>query len=237
VCDSHYLGAHVPFIVEMMESTGIARSYKTAKACAQRDLNGTWLQRPEIWRGVAIEVSVPEEGGSMPESSRLAIEEDHRRFLRNLRTYVCRETVMFEDLGGRPATTKFVLEVGARAGRFATAAERVERFTEELSDHLDPATGIALAVADRVRRQEKARAIDEPGQGFTPGEFLDEPDAAAFYELYFVTRRAGEQFFERLSPCLSALAEEPAVGPIRSYRLAEECQVERRPTAAGAETP
>jgi hypothetical protein len=230
--DQHYLGAHVPFIADMMESTGIAHSYYTAKVVAQQDINGTWLQRPDDWRSVAIRVVLPEDGGAMDEGVRSAIEQDHRRFLCNLRNYVCAERTIVDDLAGRPSTTKFIIDVASAPGRFGEARSHADAFVGAVEAELDPGTGIALAIANQVRRQERAVAIDVPGQGFTPGEFLDEPSSALVLELYFVSGRGGEQFFESLKPVLADLRQAPGVRGVHCLRLAEQCQIGTRPDAA-----
>jgi len=230
--DRHYLGAHVPFIANMMVSTGIAHSYYTAKVVAQQDINDTWLQRPENWRSVAIRVSLPENGGAMDERHRSAIEQDHRRFLCNLRNYICSERTLVDDLAGRPSTSKFIIEVASSPGEFAEARSGADAFAEAVKAELDPDTGIALAIVNQVRRQEEASTLDVPGQGFTPGQFLDEPTTALILELYFVSARAGERFFERLKPALSDVRGAPGVLGVRCLRLAEECQVGTRPDAA-----
>ena len=224
-CNRHYTRIHVPFIVGMMETTGIGRVYRTAEAEAQRDLNGGWGQRPDIWRSVSIKVAFTDGGGEMPERSRLAIEEDHRRFLCNLRTYVCREEILHEDLSGRPTTTKFALEMCAGEGREAPQGDQLDALVDDLREVASDSDGVALVVANRVRRQEQARAIDERGQGFTPGVFLDHPDVTAIFELYFVSRREGERCLDRLWP---RLADHADLGDPRAYRLAEVGQLERR---------
>jgi hypothetical protein len=230
--DRHYLCAHVPFIADMMVSTGIAHSYYTAKVVAQQDINDTWLQRPESWRSVAIRVSLPENGGPMDERYRSAIEQDHRRFLCNLRNYVCAERTLVDDLAGRPSTSKFIIEVASSPGQFAEARSRADAFAEAVEAELDPDSGIALAIVNQVRRQEEASTLDVPGQGFSPGRFLDEPTAALILELYFVSTRAGERFVERLKPALSEIRSAPGVSGVRCLRLAEECQLGTRPEAA-----
>jgi hypothetical protein len=230
--DRHYLGAHVPFIAGMMHATGIAHSYYTAKVVAQQDINGTWLQRPDDWRSVAIRVVVPEDGGAMDERIRSAIEQDHRLFLCNLRNYVCAERTIVDDLAGRPSTTKFLIDIAAVPGQFSEARTQADAFVDAVAAELDPGSGIALATANQVRRQEDAAAIDLPGQGFTPGRFLDEPSSALVLELYFVTGRAGEQFIERLEPLLADVRHAPGVHRVRCLRLAEQCQIGTRPDVA-----
>jgi hypothetical protein len=223
--DRYYLGAHVPFIADMMESTGIAHSYYTAKVVAQQDINGTWLQRPDDWRSVAIRVALPENYGGLAESHRTAIEQDHRKFLHNLRNYLCEERTIVSDLDARPSTTKFIIEVASAPGEFSEARSHADAFAGAVESELDPGTGIALAIANHVRYQEQALPIDVPGQGFTPGKFVEEPATALILELYFVTARGGERFVEHVRPLLADLREATGVLGVRCLRLVEECQV------------
>jgi len=228
-CERHYMSVHVPFILRTLQSVGMAQSYYTARIVSQRDLNGTWQQKPGNWRSAAIRVRIPDDGAALPEQTRLFIEDDHRRFLRNLRSYLCAETVLHEDLRQRPSTSKFILEIGPRSVvDVATLSAMLDELGAELTSRANTAQGAALMIANRVRRQERARPLDEPGQGFTPGEFLPSADLMFIYELYFDSRHNGEQLIADLDPVLAKLQEVAGAGSIRSLRLDEECQYDRR---------
>jgi len=226
LCDRYYTSVHVPLIVDVMRGMDISQTYHTAKALFQRDPNGGWSQRSEVWRSVSIRVSIAEGSGPMPEATRSAIEQDHRRFLSGLRTYLCREEIMCGNIRRHPPPTKFIIEIGSSRGQFASARSRVYGFKETLGSILNRDGGVVLGIWNEVRCQERARTLDFPGQGFSPGEFISEPDAVALVELYVEAAQAGEEVINALQPHLVALQGAPTVGAIRCFRFLEECQLE-----------
>jgi hypothetical protein len=237
-CERHYLNVHVPFILQTLQAVGIAQSYYTSRVLAQRDLNGGWCQQPDNWRSVAIRVRIPDDGAAISEHTRLLIEDDHRRFLRNLRSDLCAETVLHEDLRQRPSTSKFILAIGPGSQDNAAGMEAMlEELIGEVTSRARTEPGTALMIANRVRRQERARPLDEPGQGFTPGDFLPSADLTFIYELYFDSRRNGESFIAQLDPALTKLREAGGVHSVRCFRLDEECQYDRRLLPDGQDQP
>jgi hypothetical protein len=237
-CERHYLNVHVPFILQTLQTVGIAQSYYTSRVLAQRDLNGGWCQQPVNWRSVAIRVRIRDDGAAISEHTRLLIQDDHRRFLRNLRSYLCAETVLHEDLRQRPSTSKFILAIGPGSQDNTPDMEAMlEELTGEVTARARTEPGTALMIANRVRRQERARPLDEPGQGFTPGDFLPSADLTFIYELYFDSRGNGESFIAQLDPALTKLREAGGVHSVGCFRLDEECQYDRRLLPDGQDQP
>jgi hypothetical protein len=224
-CDRHYLQRHVPLVINMMRESGIGASYYTAKAVARRQADGGWTHAVRQWRSASIRVAPPTEGWSLDENVRRAIEDDHRRFLCNLRSYLCTESVV----RGRAtkARAKLILEVGSRPGCFATSRQPTAEFLDELSRLGEQSDGISLLLVNRVRRQEVARALDFPGQGFTPGVFTDEPDATAFVEIYAPTEDMGRAFIEGISGLMADLGRDSAVREVQCTSYIESSQVPR----------
>ena len=224
-CDRHYLQHHVPLVVNMMRETGIGTSYYTAKAVARRQADGSWSPDVQEWRSASIRVSIPAEGWALDEGTRRSIEDDHRRFLCNLRSYMCSESVV----RGRAseAQAKLILEVANRRGCFAASRQPTAEFLDAVSRAGEQSDEIALLLVNRVRRQEVAQELDFPGQGFTPGVFSDEPDATAFVEIYAPTEALGRAFIERISGLMADLRADSAVREIRCTSYIESSQVPR----------
>jgi hypothetical protein len=225
VCDRHYLRHHVPLVVNMMRGTGIGTSYYTAKAVARRQTSGDWTPAVREWRSASIRVSIPAEGWALDESTRRAIENDHRRFLCNLRSYLCSESVV----RGRAskARAKVILEVANRPGCFAASRQPTAGFLDAVSHAAEASDDISLVLVNRVRRQEIAEELDFPGQSFTPGVFTDEPDATAFVEIYAPTEALGRAFIEGLSDLMTALVGDGAVREVRCTSFVESSHVPR----------
>ena len=224
-CDRHYVQHHVPFVVNMMRETGIDASYYTAKAVARRHIDGHWTPAVREWRSASIRVSIPAEGGALEEGVRRAIEDDHRRFLCNLRSYLCSESVV----RGRAteARAKFILEVASRPGSFAASRQPTDEFLDAVTRRVEQSDDIALTLVNRVRRQEVAQELDLPGQGFSPGVFTDEPDAAAFVEIYASSEAHGRAFIEGIAGLMTALECDAAVREVRCTSFVESSQIAR----------
>ena len=224
-CNRHYLEHHVPLVVTMMRETGIASSYYTAKAVARLQSDGHWTPAVREWRSASIRVSVPADGGALEESVRRSLEDDHRRFLCNLRSYLCSESVVRGRATG--ARAKFILEVASRPGSFAAGRQPTDEFLEALTRSVEQSEDIALALVNRVRRQEVAGELDLPGQGFTPGVFTDEPDATAFVEVYAPSEAHGRAFIEGLAGLMTVLEQDAAVREVRWTAFVESTQIAR----------
>jgi len=224
-CDRHYLQHHVPLVVNMMRETGIGASYYTAKAVALRQTDGSWTPAVREWRSASIRVAVPAEGWVLDPGVRRSIEDDHRRFLCNLRSYLCSESVV-RGLAGQ-ARAKFILEVASRPGCFAASKQPTVEFLDALTRAAEQSDDVSLVLVNRVRRQEVAEELDFPGQGFTPGVFTDEPDATGFVEIYAPTEAAGSAFIDGISDLMTALVDNDAVREVGCTSFIESSQVPR----------
>jgi hypothetical protein len=224
-CERHYLEHHVPLVVNMMSAAGIGESYHTAKAVARRNTDGLWTAGGWEWRSASIRVSIPPEGAALGEGARCSIENDHRRFLCNLRSYLCSESIW----RGRAteARAKFILEVASQQGSFAASRQPTEEFLDAVTRAGEQSDVVALMLANRVRRQEVANELDFPGQGFTPGVFCDEPDAAAFVEIYTASEAQGRAFIQSIADLMTVLEDDDAIRDVRCTSFVESSRVGR----------
>jgi len=141
----------------MMRENGIGSSYYTAKAVARRETDGSWTPTVREWRSASIRISIPTEGWALDEGVRRSIEDDHRRFLCNLRSYLCSESVV----RGRAseARAKFIVEVANRPGCFAASRQPTAQFLDAVSR---PAEHTSYIESSQVPRDEFADCGSEP---------------------------------------------------------------------------
>ena len=223
--DRHYREVHTRFARAELRGMPHVLSYHTNRADAEFDLAGGWNQRPRAFRFVVLRF-VPGHSLGFSQRTRDRLSEDHRIFLRELRSFMVDEQVLVDRLSGQTALVKYLFEYERPADSPASAGESVfGALTGRLAAAADSeAFGLRRIVTNRVRAEVAAEPIDEPGQRSTD-RLLPETAKHAFVELWFDHRDWAEEWFA-LPQVREALLD-PWWVLARGYRTTEECGLDR----------
>jgi hypothetical protein len=200
-------------------------TYHTNRVTAERDITGGWSQRPRAWRFVILRFAPGAILNFAPEVAEL-VTQDHRNFLRELRSFRVDADILIDNLSGQTALAKYVLELDRYPETTAPDAERdlvllVDRLKAEAAE----AFGLRLVEVNRVLSEGETEPIDEPGQR-PLGRPLAETTKQAYLEIYFDQQEWAEDWFAR--PVVHALLADPCFAMSRVYRVEEQCQVDKR---------
>lgn len=224
-CDRYYREVHTRFARGFLREMPHVRSYHVGLAEAAYDVAGGWAAPPRTFRYVVLRFD-PGATLVMEPALRERITQDHRVFLRELRGFSVEEEVLVDRLRGQTSLLKYQFEYDRRPGEPAPAGEaRLREQLERLVPLADDGFGLRLLVADHVRFESRAEAVDEPGQRST-GEPLPETSRQAFVELYFDQAEWAEEWFRRDDVRSALLGEGWALS--HGVRVSEECGLDRR---------
>lgn len=230
--DFHYESVHHRFAMRMFrEHAPKVRLYATNHAVAQRDLAGTFLQRPDAWRFVIIELEDPqaqsEVGGKewLPAWAEQAIVKDHTNFLREVRPFEVEPKVIVDRRTEQTSLVKVLIECDAADENSIMAAEVAYARLWDAIAGAGESFGLRLAVENRALREAEMAPVLEPGQAYT-GHYRATTTMRGFGELYFDHRVWAEEFF-RGPAVASALGTTPGVR-LGVYAVEELVGVDRR---------
>lgn len=183
--DAHYLRSHTRFARHLLRAMPNVVSYHIARADGELDLLGGFTAAPSTFRYITLRFEPGTELRIDPEVER-EIVADHRRFLRNLRTFVVQEQVLVDRMTGHQTSC---VKVQAQFDRHddeatETADLRFSALLDQLTEKAADTFGLRLLVADRVTAEVESVAVDEPGQRVT-GELLPSTTRHGFVSAYF----------------------------------------------------
>jgi hypothetical protein len=223
--DRYYREVHSRFARRTLRAMEHVLTYHTAIAAASYDLNSGWNAPPETFRYVTLRFRAGHALGFSPEV-REQVTQDHRRFLRDLRSFGVEEEVRVDRVDGQTTTVKYLFEYDrAPAEDRDTGATRLDEQLGRLTTLAEHAFGLRRLVLDRVVSESVAAALDEPGQAPT-GEVLASSSRHAFVEVYFDHRDWAEDWFA-LPDVRSALLGS-GWARVHGIRVQEECGLDRR---------
>ena len=223
-CDRHYREVHQPFARRMLRAQPQVLGYSTDRVRAERDLAGGWLARPRAFRYIAMRY---ESGRSLelPPEVRERIVQDHRRCLRELRSFRVREQVLVDRATGRSGLQKLVLELDRPTGVPAPVGEqRLAGWLDGLQRQADDAFGLRRVVVDHVLGEQATAPVDEPGQR-PLGHLLPETRRQAFVEVWFDHLDWADEWLDR--PAVAGALLDPFWTVLVSA-VQEECQLDQR---------
>jgi hypothetical protein len=230
--DAHYENVHHRFAMRMFrDHAPTVRLYAINHAVAQRDLAGTFQQRPHAWRFVILDVdergAAPDSGGKewLPQWAERSIVLDHTNFLREVRPFEVEPTEIVDRRNGQTSLVKILVECGATAAESTAAAESAyDRFWSAVAENGD-AFGLRLAVGNRALREAEMMSVLEPGQAYT-GRYLESTTMTGFGELYFDHSVWAEEFFR--IPAISETLRPSEGVDLGVYAVRELVGVDRR---------
>lgn len=221
----YYRAVHARFARRTLRGMDHVMSYHTGLAEAAYDLNARWAAPPETFRYVTLRFRGGHSLAFSPDV-RNQVTQDHRRFLRDLRSFDVAEDVRLDRLGGQTALVKYVFEYDRPPEvQDAEAVARMESLLCSVTALAQDAFGIRRVVANHVRSEAVAAALDEPGQAPT-GELLPSTTRQAFLEIYFDHRDWAEDWFA-IPDVRSALLG-GGWSRVHGVRVDEECGLDRR---------
>lgn len=229
-CDRHYEDIHTRFIRQNFRLMPQAVTYHPQRAVAQLDPEGGWTPETDAWRYVVSRFDASIDAGPQWRAIIGDIEQDHTRFMSNMRLSVVREEVMVDRLCGQTSLEKYLLEVDADTltdvGR---AQEALRRFADRAAPTARTAYGIRLLILNEVEREGVSEPLTAPGQSFGLGRYLSATDKIGYVEFYGDQREWMEEFFAgALCEHLTALRRTPGVGRCDLYRVRETCGIDHR---------
>lgn len=223
--DRHYREVHTRWARRFLRELPDVISYATDRVLAERDPAGGWGQRPRAFRFISMRYA-PGTRLDLPPELREQVVQDHRNCLRELRSFAVREQVLVDRLHGGTGLAKHVVELDRRPGTSAAeAAERLADGLQVLEEQAHDAFGLRQVLADHVLSESATEPLDEPGQRPT-GRVLPETARSAFLELWFDHPDWADEWFAR--PAVAAVLQDAWWGAARTYRVYEECGMDRR---------
>lgn len=223
--DRHYREVHAPFARRFLREMDQVVSYHTARATAELDLGGGWLQRPRAFRYITMRF-LPGRTLELPEELHERIVQDHRSCLRDLRSFRVHEQVLLDRLSGQSGVSKHVIELERRADVTRDEADHhLDEQLKVLADQAHGAYGLRQLVVNRVQVEVETAPVDEPGQRPLRRPLPSTP-AQAFLELYADHADWAEEWLSR--PAVRGVVQDSWWGVARCYRVAEESGVDRR---------
>lgn len=223
-CERHYVEVHAPYARRLLLDLDHVVTYQTARAVAQYDVAGGWRQQPAAWRFVVLRFRAGRGLQLSPDVSEV-IAQDHRNFLRGLRSCAVQERLLVDRRSGQTHHEHYLVELERRPKADAgEAADRVEELARGLAEQ-STAFGLRLAVLNTVQAEVAAAPIDEPGQ-HPLGRLLPETTKVAYLEFAFDHREWAEEWFSR--PTVRQLIQDPWFAVARGYRLDVECGLDKR---------
>lgn len=230
-CERHYNDVHVPFIRHGVRDAPGMITYQTNLVLRQRDVDGGWHARPRAWRWATgrFDESPEEPPAPLPEEFAEQVSQDHRNFLRNLRTFTAVEEVQLDRRTQQTRLEKFSLHVDRRPAVAAPVAQaRLRELLSPVLEGADQAFGLRLVVFDRVFRQAASASLDEEGQTMSPHILLPETLRVGHVDFYFDAVEWGEQFFADHRQRIDATLYDPAFDQAHLYHVDELGQVDKR---------
>lgn len=223
--DAHYRRVHTPFARRVLREMDHVVSYHINRADREYDLNRTWRQPPHAFRFVLLRFA-PGRSLEFPPDVAESIVQDHRVFLRELRSFRVAEERVVERIAGQTALEKYVFEYERPDGMPADeGAGLFDRVVADVRALAPAAFGLRLVLANRVLSEQATAPVDEPGQ--RPLRVpLPETAKQGFLELYFDQREWAEEWFAAAEVRRAFIAGPWAVA--RGYRVTEKCGLDRR---------
>jgi len=224
-CERHYAEVHTPYARRLLRDVDDVATYHTARAVAQYDITGGWRAKPAAWRFVVLRFPAGR-GLRLPPQTREVIAQDHRNFLRDLRTCVVEERLLVDRRSGQTQHEHYLIELDRHPDADPGAAvRRVEGMVQGLLSEQSAAYGIRLVVLNMVQAELAAAAIDEPGQR-SLGQPLPQTCKVAYLDFAFDHREWAEEWFAR--PAVRSLVQDPWFAVARGYRLEVESAIDKR---------
>lgn len=223
-CDRHYTDVHSRFARGFMRAADDVVSYHINRAVAEYDLVGDWRQRPRAFRFIVLRTK---DGPlRLPPHLAAVVAEDHRAFLRELRSFPVEEVTVLDELRGQTSLVKYLFELDRHPDTDPADARRtLDAQTAALAEQANHALGLRLLVANHALGERETAPIDEPGQR-PLATLLPQTTKQGFLELWFDQREWAEEWFRR--PAVRELLQDPAWALCRGYRVEEECGIDRR---------
>lgn len=224
-CERHYTEVHAPYARRLLRGVDDVATYHTARAVAQYDITGGWRQQPAAWRFVVLRFRAGR-GLRLQPDAREVIAQDHRNFLRDLRTCAVEERVLVDRRSGQTHHEHYLIELDRRPDAEPDAAvQRVEQMTQGLLSEQPAAYGLRLVVLNTVQAELAAGPIDEPGQR-SLGQPLPQTCKVAYLGFAFDHREWAEEWFA--SPAVRRIIQDPWFAVARGYRLEVESALDKR---------
>jgi len=223
--DRHYRRVHTPFARRVLRDLDHVVSYHINRADREYDLNRRWRQRPHAFRFVVLRFA-PGRSLEFPPGVAERIVQDHRLFLRELRSFRVAEEVVIDRIAGQTALEKYVFEYDRPDGMPPEeGAGLFDRVASEVRELAPAAFGLRLVLANRVLSEQATEPVDEPGQR-PLRELLPVTAKQGFLELYFDQREWAEEWFGAAKVHGALIAGPWAMA--RGYRVTERCGLDRR---------
>lgn len=224
-CDRHYTEVHTRFARSFLREMDDVVAYHINRATAEYDMSGDWRQQPRAFRFIVMRTAAGRPLRLPPDLADI-VAQDHRNFLRELRSFPVEEQVVVDELRGQTALVKYLFEFDrAEADDPGRARERLDVSMARLRSEAAHAFGLRLLLVNHALGERATEGIDEPGQRPLP-HLLPATTKQGFVELWFDQQEWAEEWFR--CPAVRAVLQDRAWTLARGYRVEEACGLDRR---------
>lgn len=165
--DRHHELLHSPEARSQLLRGGVVRRYAWDRARATLGIDGTLRQRPTAWKFINLDLPAkwaPGDGIGVSAAEGSAVVNDHRNFLRNLRTFHSRPDIIADRRSGQLTTAKILIVSDHAPERARVESEADHRaLRDAIADQIRDGRG-RLLVSAPVSTEFAAIDGNEPAQ-------------------------------------------------------------------------